>query len=168
MKNKKSLYILVPAVLIVWALIIYKILDFTQSPEIYNNQLLPIDTTQLDSNDTMEIPFIGDYRDPFLGRGKVIKSVIDNKKANQNRNIKNKPVSYKKQAPIVKYINWPKIDYNGMILSKETNEKLALINLNRKNYLMQINHEIKGCKLLEIYEDSIKLKYQDVEKMFYK
>jgi len=162
MKSKKSLYILIPTVIIIWSLIIYKIFNYQNKSFIVEQPAISFNIPDSIETVTDTLAFIARYRDPFLGRLKSQATVVKKEKGNQNR------INYQQKQAIKVYVNWPKIDYNGMIYSTENNRLLALININRCNYLMNKTQKIEQCKLLMISPDSIIMSFKTDKKTFYK
>lgn len=124
MKNKKSIYILLPVVLLIWGMVIYRFFSFSQmenhAPELANNftlkplDILPRDTSAINVN----------YRDPFLG-----KMYMPN--TQEAKLAKKKPA--KPKEPIV----WPNIVYKGIVSDAKDKKKVFLVIINGQTFMMR-------------------------------
>jgi hypothetical protein len=154
-KNKKLVYILLPLAVIIWGIIIFRIIKYVnQDAELVlpDQPLFSLlnDTTIVDS-----FTIVANYSDPFKRSiytpSTSIESTkkVSNRSNRVNRNIQNKR------------IRWPNITYGGIIESNEHNEIIAIVNIDNKNCLMRIEEESQEVMVLEIYNDSIKVRYQE-------
>jgi hypothetical protein len=162
MKNKKLLYVLLPAVIGIWALIFYRVFaavkpgNDTDSVTVTNigkdNEALISDTFQL----------IADYRDPFLG------TLIDDKPVRSNGPVvitEAKPVipkPYPVQAP------WPSVSYSGMIRNQHSSVQLAMLQVNGQSYTVRSGEIIEGIQILKVFRDSIEVSMGKERKTFKK
>jgi type II secretory pathway component PulC len=151
MKNKKMTYLLGAAVVIVWAIIIYRVFDASGSgddspmeitgkpqKEAYNDFEVAKDTTRLLLN----------YRDPFgLVKQKDTAAV----------NVKNDRKSVSPPAKPV--VNWGFIKYSGYILNPGSKKTIALISINGKSAMLAEGETIDNVKLLKNMRDSVKVTY---------
>jgi len=126
MKNKKSIYFLLPLVLVIWGLLIYKFVTYrTSIPDV---PTFAPDLTQrpiqLAENDTFSINT--DYRDPFLG--KLYKTSELRRSIDQT--IKQK-VSQTIDV-------WPDVRYKGIVSDVKSKKRIFLVVVSGKNNMMQI------------------------------
>lgn len=159
MKNKKLLYVLIPAVLLLWGVIIYKIFNVvngSKSEEVYKSSFIEnsddenlIDTFSIHPN----------YRDPFLGKIVKKSSPSENKVPNINPN----PIAQKKATPTSTV--WPTLVYSGLIKNQKSNKTLALVQINGQAHIMKIADIEAEVELTKIFRDSIEVKFQK-EKRF--
>ncbi len=149
MKNKKQLYILLPAVLVVWGLIVFKIYDSTSSETISHNVLptTPEDIIASVEQDTYEL--ILDYNDPFLNAKKTVRR----KKARAKRPVSGKVQSKKTNAETS--INWNAINYLGFTENSKTSQKTAMVTINKKHYMVKEHQEIEGFVINKISKNLI-------------
>src|ERR1051325_867816 len=149
MRNKKALYVLLPVVILIWGIIIYKFYKaFNSDEEIQQNNfsfssLSPVKTTV----DTFSI--LADYRDPFLGKIAATPSSSDKPK-NQTKVEKSKP------EPIV----WPAIIYKGMIKNQKTGKQLYLVTINNQDNMMKPGDVFAEVELKKTFKDSIIVLYR--------
>ena len=149
MKNKKNIYILVPAVLLIWGFIGYKIyatLNSTDVVAITENDLVDFKPEEIKEVEKFTIS--ANYRDPFLG-----------KLFTKNTT---KPV-IKKPKPIVEF---PKISYNGMVSPKEPDRPtLFLITIRKTQQFLSIGKQIDGIKLLKGNSKEVTISFQNIKKI---
>lgn len=146
MKNKKSIYILLPLVLLIWGAVMYQLFSFSSSedvPVIVSNEisLKPIPVLKRDS-----IFISTHYRDPFLGKMYVATS----------DSIPKKKRIPKKAAPVV----WPSIQYKGIVSDTKEKSKIFMLVIDNQAHLMK-----KGQTENEIYlkdgdRESVYVKYK--------
>lgn len=147
MKNKKNIYILAPAVLLIWGLLIYKIVSGLNPsiPKIQNNeQIGQFTPKQLEQAETFSINT--EYRDPFLG-------TFEKKKV---KTVK------RKKTPVVEKptIPFPSIVYKGIVSPKGKNEKVFLVKINGNQHLFKRNTIFNEVKLLKGNAQEITLQFQ--------
>ncbi|HEX2921893.1 MAG TPA: hypothetical protein VHO50_12090 [Bacteroidales bacterium] len=102
-------------------------------------------------NDTIII--YADYRDPFR---QPVMPVIEEKKLTV------KPVI---SPPSVA---WPAISYEGTIKNDKQQKMLALLSVAGERMVITEDTEIKGIRIMRIYQDSITVSYQNQRKAFLK
>lgn len=150
MKNKKSIYILLPVVLFIWGTVMYQFFSFSgiDQKTITESNDFKIKPLQLKERDTFSINV--NYRDPFLG--KVNSSVSISKK--NTHKIKKEP---KIEEPLV----WPTILYKGIV--SDTKEKITIYMLiiNGKTCLMKKGETENEVFLKDGDRESIYVKYKE-------
>ncbi|MDD3685242.1 MAG: hypothetical protein PHE56_00610 [Bacteroidales bacterium] len=166
MKNKKSLYILIPAVAIIWGLIAFKI--FTYNDENVEIPIVKPVTESKKQNIVKEAHIINtNYPDPFLKSrtysppSKLETTQQVNKKENTTTQVK--PV-----AVTNKDIKWPPISFDGMVVNNTSGEKTAIITVSGKRKLLDYNDEINGIRLSALFQDSVVLILNSNFKTFYR
>jgi hypothetical protein len=154
MKNKKAVYILMPLVVLIWAIIFYRIFS-AASGEDGNTGFQSMDQLpeqEADTNQTFTIA--ANYPDPFLKTAALV-SV---------KKVEKKPPVVK---PIVN-IKWPNIVYGGTIKNQQSKKQVALVEINGTSNMMRLNEEVGGVQLKRIYNDSIEVVFQQQRKMIVK
>lgn len=150
MKNKKNIFLLVPAVLLIWGIVGYKIYASLNS----SNDVAIVDNNTIEFRpevikDVEKFSISANYRDPFLGK------LYNNAKKISN------PVK-KRVEPIVIF---PEITYNGMVSPKETDrEALFLITISDKQQFLSIGKQIDGVRLLKGNSKEIIIGFQNNKK----
>lgn len=153
MKNKKLIYVLLPAAVIIWGLILAKIIVRIRRPDMniqmYQSVIQPAaDTIRRDT-----IILIADYRDPFLGDGST--------QVKPGRNvIEPKDKAFKLRKEPDQSIQWPEIIYNGAITNNRDDRHTGFIRMDGTEFLIHNGDKIEDILFVEIYQDSIKAKYQ--------
>lgn len=150
MKNKKNIYLLVPAVLLIWGIVGYKIyatLNATNDVVMVDNNAIEFKPEEI--KDIEKFSISANYRDPFLGK------LVNNSKKISN------PVK-KKVKPIVIF---PEITYNGMVSPKETDrEALFLITINNKQQFLSVGKQIDGVRMLKGNSREVTIAFQNNKK----
>jgi hypothetical protein len=153
MKNKKNIYLLVPAVLLIWGLIGYKIIKAanpTDQQDAQENALVEFVPDKIKEVEKFAIN--ANYRDPFLGK-------LFTKKTPKRttKSVKKKP----KQV-----VEFPEIAYNGMVAPKETDRPtLFLITIHNKQQFLSIGKQIEDVKLLKGNNKEITISYKNIKKI---
>lgn len=152
MKNRKSIYILLPIVLLVWGAVIYQFFSFTDNES--RDSISPnvaIKPFLIKPRDTSEI--IINNRDPFLGK------ITDNSTIPKIKKKISKAVIIKEE------VNWPQVQYKGIVSDNKEKIKVYMIIINGKTHLMKKGDEEDGVKLKDgnretiyaIYEEDLKV-----------
>ena len=162
MENKNVKYLLAFAVLAIWGLLGYRIYqklnpgnDFFIPPP----QEIFTAVTQTDS-----FTLLVNYRDPFLGTKLRVPEVPVAHTPPATRRASTvipKPVSPPQVKP------FPQIQYKGLIALK-TGRKAALVNIDGKTMNWGWGESYRELTLLNIYEDSIRVRYGKAEKVILK
>jgi hypothetical protein len=152
MKNKKLTYVLGLAVLVVWGLIIYRVVEAAGGDddaipatstiikkEVYNDYSIPKDTTRLLLN----------YRDPF-GLIKQ-KDTVKQKSSSSKRSFNS--------LAIKPAFNWGFIKYSGYMRNPGSKKLVALLVINGKNVNMAEGETVDNVKLIRNMGDSVKVSY---------
>ena len=154
MKNKKSVYILLPIVIAIWGAVIYQFMSFGSSDaNIHPKSSLSLPTIQNAKVDTFSIS--ADYRDPFLGKvAEVKKSDIPKVKA--------VPMQVKSALP------WPTISYGGVIKNQKSSKQLCLLSISGQDNIAQAGDVVEGVELKKVWKDSIEVLFQQEKRIIRK
>jgi len=142
MKNKKNIKILLPVVIFIWGILIYKIVDA------FSNDELPI-ATKMASNfiapkaqlkETFALLTIDS--DPFLG------TLYTQKK---QKGKSNKPAQE---------IIWPAIVCQGIVSGKTAKSRVYILQVNGQQYLVKKGDTLLQMKVLKSTLETVKLKYK--------
>ena len=147
MKNKKLLYILIPSVIILWGVIIYKVLSRTAYEDTIMSGTRSGNSFATAAADTF-FTIKADYPDPFLKKYVPQSTASNTEQSGETR----RQVT---AAPLPKPVNWPEITYAGKIENNSSKTGTYLISVNRQNYLMGINDETAGITLAKAWDDSV-------------
>lgn len=160
MKGGKNVYILIIAVIIVWGLVAYRIVQYVK-PEEETKYLAELNNLELESKNFQFDSFtiVANYRDPFLGDMKQPKSSLPRKIFS--------PVKVSK--PLIKVEQpWPFIVFHGLIKNKDSKRTYALLTINGKTKSFSYKDEWQGVKVLAFARDSIILGYNKQKRSFKK
>jgi hypothetical protein len=158
LKSKKSLYFLIPLLLLVWGLIIVRAIKLTSVPEIElssNKQFsFTADSLPLKPLEKLVLR----YRDPFLAQA-PIQADIQNESYNS--------LFYTDPEPQEKPVQWPELKYQGIVANGV--KRFAIIQMGKKRL-------IKGKKdilldaftIRQFYNDSIVVSYNSKTKTYTK
>lgn len=157
MKGKKSLFLLLPLVAVIWGAIIYRLVDFTKTKPIINNKnvaVLAADSILYPKQKKLLL----NYSDPFL------KNIAKNSEAENS----NGAISLFKTnpEPEKKVVVWPAISYGGIIENKST--QFAIIKIDEKKVVTSQGQSVSGMVIKYIYKDSIIIEKEKELKTFFK
>ena len=147
-KNRKTLVVLIPAVALIWGMVIYRIVETLSEEEVIKpvNKASQKQQTFKTEKDTFSL--ISLDRDPFLG------NTYSSKK-----NVKKKFVSKKE-------INWPTIEYLGMVSDSDSKSGVYLLNVMGRSHFLQKGDEVDSIKLVKVSPNKIWLKYKNSTRVF--
>lgn len=149
MKNKKSIYILLPIVLLIWGMVVYQFFSFSASDDAQiANQDLKVKPFKIKPKDTFSITI--NNRDPFLG--KMISS--------ENNTPKKTNTSSKKPIKIKEELIWPQVSYKGIVSDNKEKIKVYMVIINGKTHLMKKGDEEEGVKLKDGDRETIYAVYK--------
>ena len=154
MSNKKTIYVLLPLVLILWGYIIYRVLEQANPDVDLPNSELPAIRSKLASDITDDFSLLLNYPDPFLKHLRI----------EENGALENTPEN--SQMNQVYVWNWPNMTYGGCIVNKK--KIVGILQINSKNLLVQEGKEYEDFKVDKIYSDSIVMKREDMKRTFIK
>lgn len=155
MKSKKSIYILLPIVLIIWGMIIYQFFSYTNSQVIEVQEELPLfvnidykepDTTALDIS----------HRDPFTGK-------LENAKENIGSTRKNAANASKMNAES-KHEEQTKIEYKGIVSDVANKKKVFMVIIDNRTFLMKQGDKENEVELINGNRESITIKHKGKKK----
>lgn len=161
MTKKKINIVLIIVVLGLWGTVAYK----TVSQYFFSKELIANKThsnNELNSNqinkDTFQLEKI--TRDPFLNTLIQSADSIPKKHYSMTAIVKTNTIAIKPKV----VITWPFISYHGYIKSKEKNEALVLVKIDKKLYKVRKDEQIEGVTIKKVYSDSIELSFNTEKK----
>ncbi len=147
MKNKKLTYfVLFPAVIIIWGVVVYKIIAKDQHGAMKHSIPVPVSKEdKITGNKGYQL--LINYPDPFIPGKKTVPA-----KKREN------PIAGPKH-------HWPNIRFNGYVLNGNTTK--AHVTIDGKNMILSVHEKFSdGCILTRITRDSIRIKYKNDIKWF--
>jgi hypothetical protein len=155
MKNRKLTYVLVPLVLFIWGLIIFKVNKHShhpQKPSIVINSIK-------NSNpgiETDSAAMILNYRDPFLG-GIALSAQSREELLNQNTSF---------STSLKSVLNFPLTKYSGLVTNTKNKFKVGLIKIENKEFLATEGDLLGGEKIVRLFADSVVISFKKTKKTF--
>jgi len=150
MKNKKTLYILIPLVGLIWAVVIWKVIDYQPSDKDINPYTIQISEDQDVDTSKYELRF--GYRDPFLRSSLRPTSSPSSGKPAKANNIKQ--VEMSGLSPVTRP---PDLVYRGEIEGHRY--KLGLLEVAGKQVLVREKSSVGEYIILAVESDSLTLRY---------
>lgn len=156
MKNKKSIYILLPLVLLIWGAVVYQFFSLSNDtiPEIQTQEGVP-KPFRIQSKDTFSIHI--SKRDPFLGK----------MMSNETRSVSTAPKTTTKIPNTKEELVWPSILYKGIVSDSKDKVKVYMVIMDGKTYLMKKGEEENGIKLKDGDRETIYVVYKKELKIVY-
>jgi hypothetical protein len=142
-RNKKITYLLIALVVLIWGLIFYKIYSNfggnRQTKDELPQAAISAEVRQVDSIFTLSL----DYPDPFLkGLGQPVETPVSN-------------------SGNTRIINWPPVEYRGLLSSNSKNGSTGLLKIQNSNLLVKQGKVYSAVKIRTITRDSIFLEFQN-------
>ena len=134
MKNNRLIFILLPAVLAVWAIIGYRVVNYIRhdTPAQIENIKKDLEFKP-DSLSEDKFEIIANYRDPFLDFVPLESKPLI------------RPVKVITPKPlIIPHINWPIIKFKGLVKNHELQKSYGLITIDGKLKSVLAKNEING------------------------
>lgn len=164
MKDKRTIYILLPAVVVIWVVIAYQIFKALDNSNNYNTSISTMsghwpDTTQQE----IFYALLLDYEDPFLGKVKTRTPIAT-------------PVVQKQVSPPVKQqqtlqkanpentFNWGAIRYLGVVENAVSDAKVALLEVNGESCFLKEGEKVSDIYVKNIAVDFIIVQVNNIEK----
>lgn len=154
MKNKKSIYFLLPVVLLIWAIVIYQFFSFTAPDDSLYNTSTEFKIKPLKIKEPVRFSINVDYRDPFLGK---MYSAPETTNSNYK---KATDISKKKQPKTEETLIWPSIHYKGTISDSKQKNILFIMVIDGHNYYMKKGDTENGVFLKDGDKESVYVKYK--------
>lgn len=155
MKNKKSVYILLPLVLIIWGMLIYQFFSYSNDVEIKVENDVPLfvninykepDTTALDVN----------HRDPFTGKLEKPREI----NTASNENSSKAPKINTEKIPEVQ----TQIEYKGLVSDIANKKKVFMVIIDNQTFLMKQGDKENEVELISGNKEFISIKHKGKKK----
>ena len=149
LKNKKAIYILLPLVLIIWGALIWRIFNMSSNDEEVA-YIPPVSNPKKIQDSDSVFTISVNYRDPFLGN--MASSV-----ANSGQNADKQKSKVKLSKPVVKYENWPTIEFLGVIKNKVVKKEVYTLSINNTLYMAELGKVYDKVVLVSFRKDSVQV-----------
>ncbi|MBN1113090.1 MAG: hypothetical protein JXA53_09290 [Bacteroidales bacterium] len=156
-KNKKINYLLIPVVILIWGIIIYKMFFSGISYNISQSQHVVKQKSKVELITSRIFRLKLNYSDPFLkdvDKTEIIEKVNDNNYYGYNTD----------RLAETTTINWPSVKYFG--LTKNNESKVGWLNIDGKSILVHNGDEYNNVSVKKIMGDSILLQFKGEYKTF--
>ena len=150
MKNKKSIYILLPIVLLIWGMLIYQFFSFLAPEDSLGNAPMEFNIKPFKLKERTPFTINVAYRDPFLGK----------MYAQPVTNTKKRVVGVKKQPKPEETLVWPTIHYKGMISDVKKKHTLFMMVIDNQNFYMKKGDTENEVFLKDGDKESVYVKYK--------
>lgn len=158
MQHKRLLYVLLPSVLLIWGIIIYRILQAVRGEDTAAYASLPARTDQgFQQSDPDTIALLANYADPFLSSSR--RSVNSSASSFLTARPTIQPSNAITAHPPASVPSFPEVTYLGLIQNGKSNRKVALLRIAGKEYFMEQKRQQDGIILNQIYPDSIRVTF---------
>lgn len=156
MDRKKAIWILGPAVLLIWGLIIYKVVSSLSGPSQDNVsvQAAPVAPRTVDTVH----PLLLNYPDPFLRKEapRPAPSAAPSVKAAP---VKNPPQRKKEEKKEVQRAR-PVLRYHGRVENTASKDERHLVLVNGQSHIVTLGQEVDGVALKRVYADSVEFLWE--------
>jgi hypothetical protein len=157
MKNKKTTYILLALVALIWGLIFYRIFSgISNNDKSTNTRTLIVKTKNELVADSFTI--YNNYGNPFGSYEKQNSNPVKNyeTRINLSRKETQQPLPAPQQV-----INWPAIQYKGKIFNTKTGKSMILMNVDGFEQVTEPGKSINSITLVAVTGDSVLIKFSN-------
>ena len=147
MKNKKNIYFLLPAVLLIWGLIGYRIFNAIQPTTLTQQEVSSVNFTPKPLVTAERFSLQMDYRDPFLGPKKVVKKTVQ-------------PTKRQVKTPAKPF---PAVVYKGLVSGSGANQ-VFIISHNNRQYFFKKRQTQAGFTLVSGNAKTVTLRFEGQQK----
>lgn len=160
MKNKKNIYFLLPLVIVIWGAVLYQFFNFSDTEKKFsqNPELDLIKPLNFKKREIVKIDV--NYRDPFLGKMYTPNTTSNKSQLPKKIVRKNKPIT-KSIEPVI----WPTISYKGIVSDTKDKNKVFMLIIDGRTFLMRSNNKENGILLVRGDRESIEVEYKNESKL---
>lgn len=155
MENKYVKYVLIIAVLAIWATIIYRIITGLKGPQeaVISERFAPKKQyRRIEDSFNLYV----DYPDPFLGSSdSVLVDTITKKSSSLPLDASTRPVT-PNTADVIATI----VQYNGIISNPKSRSKVAIVTIHGKEYLVREKDKVNEIRFLKIEKGKLSIIYK--------
>lgn len=181
MNSKRSVYLLLPLVALVWGLIGWRIWAAAGGPE----EVLPADhpilsrTTQTPTRLPRLLLGYGDPFKPISGGGRAATplpvatalpaaaTTVTATPTPGRLAFPVRPAEPTPEKPVVT-IDWPHIKYLGTITHANGQAQVALLDIDNEELVVKAGHSAHNIRVVQLFRDSVQLAYKSQKRSFYR
>lgn len=165
MKNNiKLTYILLPLVVIVWGLVVYRIFfEGRTAPENISSVPKPVLKESV-KEEKSSYKLIANYRDPFLSNVIQPNVEINDEKDKEKEEDNRRGSNLRRRRTSISRTRWPEVSYGGFIEDDNDRKITILLNIKNRDYLAQEGDTIDQIYIKAFYGDSLIIIYNEEEK----
>lgn len=154
MKKKKTIYLMMPLIILVWGFVFFQVYNYFFSKPAYATEVVK-EMIRIDEIKQDTFSIVADYRDPFLGKKEQFRG--NNSSSNTTKK-RSKPTQTKIERP------WPLITYNGMIKNNNSDRRVGIVNVDGKEYLVKEKDVVNDIIILAINKNEVNVRFQKENK----
>ena len=170
MKNKRLLYVLLPAVLLIWGLIFQRIWSAAEDgSEVGEKAVSPANQPGATVVRSGPPKLLLTYADPFrAAAAKPTRNLGEstNSVASFARPVATAALNFP-VAPVpvaVAPVVWPALKYLGFINNPRQNSRIALLTINDQEMMLKAGDNRQGVVVASIFSDSVQVTFQGKKK----
>jgi hypothetical protein len=154
MKNKKSVYILLPVVVLVWSAILYQVYEGAGDAPAYQYRRSPEADSLTGIVEKKSYQLYLNYPDPFRGALRAEKRTVQ-QAAVVPAQPKQEPALPEEPQP--ETFDWNRLRYKGMVEHKERKKPVALLEFDGKSYMLSQGSSQDNIMVKKISKDSVEV-----------
>lgn len=149
LKNKKNIRILLPIVIVIYGLLFYRIFDTLNPDEIQFSADKAYSYSPAQFKEREQFDLLPIDNDPFLGTPIKRKRAINTVKRNSE-----------------KEVNWPSIEYHGLVSTSDLKQNVFIISINGNQFTVKKGESADGIRVISGNNKSIRLQFDGSNKEF--
>lgn len=159
MQNKRLLYVLLPAVLLIWGIILYQIADVLNEDDATIYTFTPAPLPAYITQNSATVDLLLNYADPFLegyGRNVRVKTAGNALSVAAPQPAASLPSS---QPAEPARPAWPDLIYSGTVSNPKVKKQLALLNVNSQSYILKEGDYVQSMHIKKVFPDSLQVRF---------
>ena len=144
MKSKRNQYLLLGLVLLIWGVVLWKFVSFTDHAEVNITPIAVSGGGNQSNTSKSTYTFHLNYRDPFL-------------KASRR---KKTPETSSQSAPPIprRFVRLPEVKYYGLVSAGQ--QKTGIMQMQQKSIMIKEGEVVGGYKVLKLTQDQLTLRHE--------
>lgn len=162
MKKKKTIYLLLPIILLVWGFVFFQLFSYFFAEPSYATKEKEF-TVSIDEIKKDTFSIVANYRDPFLDKKTSLKTHPPIAQRTATKASKHKAIQ-----PVPPK-QWPVIKYKGMIKNNNNAERrVGIVTIGNQEFLVKEGSILNEISFITINKDYIKVSLQKEQKTIIK